>query len=272
MTYSAEEHAEKLIATIARLMSKRGNIQAVDILRQASANLAWLDNFEAILYLEVSIELYDQITDYKETIENAIREVANELLKGKSEYLNQTFILPKLEAPENWRENIYSLSSSQFGIPKPAAKYNSDIFMLMPFKNNMLDVVYRDYICKVAEELDLSIKRGDDFFTEHSIVDDIWSAINAAKIIIADCTGRNANVFYELGMSHTLGKKTIMITQSSDDIPFDLQQWRYIQYIPDSQGLKLFRIELRKVILNFLDSEDSPNSNKGMSEMDDIPF
>lgn len=44
-------------------------------------------------------------------------------------------------------------------------------------------------------------------------------------------------MFYEAGISHTLGREVILITQSDDDIPFDLRQFRYIKYLKNSEGL-----------------------------------
>ena len=80
---------------------------------------------------------------------------------------------------------------------------------------------------------------------------DIWSAIKAAKIIIADCTGRNPNVFYEIGLAHAIGKKVVLITQSMDDIPFDLRQLRTIVYEYSPRGMKSFEDTLKRTIESF---------------------
>lgn len=58
----------------------------------------------------------------------------------------------------------------------------------------------------------------------------VWDGINRARVVIADLTGRNPNVFYELGIAHTLGKPVVMLTQSMDFVPFDLRQLRCIVY------------------------------------------
>ncbi len=272
MSYNNQSNMEKLIATAALLMSKRGKTQEVDVLRQSIANLTW-DNYQGDnygnLYLEVPLLFYGEILSYKDKLEESISSVIDELKTMVGSI--SVVIKPKLEAPDNWRENLHTLASSQFGLPKSNNQYEADIFMLMPFQNNNLDIVYRDHICKSAKELNLTIKRGDDFFTKHSIVDDIWSAINAAKIIIAECTGRNANVFYELGISHALGKQTIMITQNSLDVPFDLQQWRYIKYVASSQGLKEFGRVLTEVIETTL-KKNNVQIDKPPSDEDEIPF
>ena len=63
-----------------------------------------------------------------------------------------------------------------------------------------------------------------------SIIDDICNSILGADVVVADCTGQNPNVFYELGIAHTLGKDVILLTQSIDDIPFDISHLRFIEY------------------------------------------
>jgi len=52
----------------------------------------------------------------------------------------------------------------------------------------------------------------------------------SAKLILADLSGKNPNVFYELGLAHALAKPAILITESMDDVPFDLQALRVLEY------------------------------------------
>jgi hypothetical protein len=87
-----------------------------------------------------------------------------------------------------------------------------DVFVLMPFKADMLPV-YEDHIKPTCANMGLTVRRADDFFTAHSVVQDIWTAIVSARLIVADCTDRNPNVFYEIGLAHTIGKPTILLTQ-----------------------------------------------------------
>jgi hypothetical protein len=86
--------------------------------------------------------------------------------------------MPALQATENWRENFDIVSSSAFGMPS-AFMYKSDIFMLMPFEGDVIQETYQEHVVKVARELNMSIKRADDFFS-NGIVNEIWAAINAA--------------------------------------------------------------------------------------------
>jgi hypothetical protein len=79
------------------------------------------------------------------------------------------------------------------------------------------------------------------------------------RFAIADCTGRNPNVMYELGIAHTLGKPVFMLSQSTDDLPFDIQSRRVIIYKDNAAGLKTLQSELRRVIgLLISDTGTSP--------------
>ncbi|MBD2102501.1 hypothetical protein [Leptolyngbya sp. FACHB-261] len=137
-----------------------------------------------------------------------------------------------------------------FGLPNKSIS-SADIFVLMPFKPEMKPL-YDDHIVKVAADLNLSIARGDDFSTAHSVMLDVWGAICSAKVIIADCTERNPNVFYEIGLGHVIGKPVILITQNNDDVPFDIKHMRYIQYSYTPRGIQEFEKRLTETIKTVL--------------------
>jgi hypothetical protein len=126
-----------------------------------------------------------------------------------------------------------------------------DVFVLMPFSDE-LKLVWNDHIKKVVSALNLSAKRADDFFTSHSVIEDIWSAICEAKVIIADCTGRNPNVFYEIGIAHTIGKPVVLTTQNREDVPFDLRHLRYIEYKYTPPGMQKFEEALNLTLTETL--------------------
>jgi hypothetical protein len=134
-----------------------------------------------------------------------------------------------------------------FGIPELREENKIDLFMLMPFSNDLLPV-YEDHIKKVVTKMSLVIKRADNFFTTHHIINDIWSSLLGTRAVIADCTDRNPNVFYEIGIAHTIGKPVILITQNEDDVPFDLRPIRYIKYDYTPRGMKQFENTLRSTI------------------------
>jgi hypothetical protein len=108
-------------------------------------------------------------------------------------------------------------------------KDHYDVFVLMPFLSKIRPV-YEDHIKNVCKRLSVSVGRADDFFTVNSVMADVWSGIKGAKAIVADCTGRNPNVFYEIGLAHVLSKKVVLLTQKTEDIPFDIRHLRHIKY------------------------------------------
>jgi nucleoside 2-deoxyribosyltransferase len=82
------------------------------------------------------------------------------------------------------------------------------------------------------------------------IIRDITKSIYDAQIIIADLTGRNPNVMYELGLAHAANKPVIMLVQSEEDIPFDVRHIRYLKY--DYKALTKLRSDLAARIRNTL--------------------
>src|SRR5205823_14923071 len=133
-----------------------------------------------------------------------------------------------------------------FGRPK-VPPMPSDLFVIMPFAED-LRAVYDDHIRAVADRLGIISTRGDDFLAANSIISDVWNAITHAKVLVADCTGRNPNVFYELGIAHTLGKPVILIAQDLDDIPFDIQHIRINLYNFTPRGMLDFEHTLEATV------------------------
>lgn len=121
------------------------------------------------------------------------------------------------------------------------------VFVMMPFDEHILPV-YEDHIKKVCDKIGYSCKRADDISSSNNIINDIWSLIYNADIIICDCTNKNPNVFYELGIAHGIGKNVICITQNTEDIPFDIRQIRYIKYEYNPRGMTEFEQKLEQYI------------------------
>lgn len=120
-------------------------------------------------------------------------------------------------------------------------------FVLMPFKVEY-DEIYQEIIKPLLQELGFSCLRADEIYRPTAIIQDIWQNIQTAGLIIADMTGRNANVFYELGLAHAIGKEVILISQSMDDVPFDLRHLRCLVYKHSLRGLRQLADGLRNTI------------------------
>lgn len=75
---------------------------------------------------------------------------------------------------------------------------------------------------------------------------DIANLIARSRVVISDLSGKNPNVFYETGIAHTLGRDVIQITQSAEDVPFDLRHLRFINYLPNGEGLEDLKIQVTR--------------------------
>lgn len=125
------------------------------------------------------------------------------------------------------------------------------IFVLMPFAEEYREI-YDDVIKPLAKEIGLKSLRADEIFGSKAIMEDILKTIAKSKIVIADVTNRNPNVFYELGISHTVKDNVIIITQSMDDVPFDLQHLRCIKYSQTLRGSQELKLQLLHTIESIL--------------------
>ena len=129
-------------------------------------------------------------------------------------------------------------------------------FVMMPFAaplGNYYEKVYKPAI----EKAGLKPVRADaEIFGTGKIMDQVWSGINAAKVLVAEMTTRNPNVFYELGLAHALKKPVVLVSSNEGDVPFDLKHIRVIYYdVTDPfWGNKL----LDKVAENILSAIQNP--------------
>ncbi|MFD1104213.1 hypothetical protein [Sphingobium olei] len=129
--------------------------------------------------------------------------------------------------PGRQRPSVFQLSDHENIEPQLASA-------MMPFDAAFTPVY--DSIREAAEAAGLRCRRADDIWENPAIIQDVVSLIDRSRVVICDCTGRNPNVFYEAGIAHTLGREVILITQSGQDIPFDLRHLRYIPYLNNGEG------------------------------------
>ena len=102
-------------------------------------------------------------------------------------------------------------------------------FVLIPFDDAFADV-YKMGIKETAAQLGIEAERVDEQIFQEGMLERIYRQIEAADIIIADMSGQNPNVFYEVGYAHAQEKICILLTKDADDIPFDLKHHRHILY------------------------------------------
>ena len=106
---------------------------------------------------------------------------------------------------------------------------------IMPFDPSFRAVW--DAIRDVAEgdPFNMRCVRADDVARPGFIMEDVLEYIARARLVVADLTGRNPNVFYELGIAHTSkpSASVVLLAQSIDDVPFDLRHLRCLIYEAD---------------------------------------
>jgi hypothetical protein len=82
---------------------------------------------------------------------------------------------------------------------------NKTAFILMPFADEFTDV-YKYLITDALQDTGYTVKRADDIKSQNNILGDIIAGIVTSDLIVADLTGANPNVYYELGIAHALNK------------------------------------------------------------------
>ena len=98
------------------------------------------------------------------------------------------------------------------------------VFVIMPFSDDFFESYE---LIKEHFEEKFEFSNAGDEDNQQNILADIITPIYNADIILADLTGLNPNVMYELGIAHSFNKKTIVITRDEISmLPFDLKQYR----------------------------------------------
>jgi hypothetical protein len=117
------------------------------------------------------------------------------------------------------------------GAPEPGAgrQFLDTCFVMMPF-GEWMDRYYREIFIPAIREAGMEPVRADELFSTGSVIEQIWEQISRAKVLLADLTGKNANVFYELGLAHAANKPVVFTTGSLEDVPFDLRHLRVAIY------------------------------------------
>ena len=103
------------------------------------------------------------------------------------------------------------------------------VFVLMPFSKEMLDVFIFG-IRWAAEEVGAVVERADDLEHNGEIIEEIRKAIAESDAVVADTTGANPNVCYEVGYAHALQRPTVLICRDGEQLPFDLKGTNHLMY------------------------------------------
>ena len=117
----------------------------------------------------------------------------------------------------------------------------------MPFAQRFDDVHVA--IHEAVESVGLDPVRADDIFTTRASLEKILRGIAEAEVIVADMTGRNPNVYYEVRVAHTVKENVVILAQNvEEDVPFDLRHIDYLQYANTVEGRTELTTRLSSVL------------------------
>jgi nucleoside 2-deoxyribosyltransferase len=119
----------------------------------------------------------------------------------------------------------YFASSEVERVNRLALKH---LFIAMPFAKEFNNAYYFG-IKQPVEQRGRKCERVDQDAFTGDIVERVKRRVSSCELVIADITGNNPNVFYELGYADGMGKPVILISQEQET-PFDLKTRRQIRY------------------------------------------
>lgn len=180
----------------------------------------------------LEMQLYE-VSKKLEENEKRWRDVNHLVITSQNRQAESNFTKSSV-TPNDFLKNLGISESKDFEID------NNQVFVLSPFNDIYRDTFYT--IRGVCEKLNLKCYRGDEQYVPNEIFPTILKQIIKSRFLIANITGRNPNVMYELGVAHALGKPTIIIAQNFADVPFDLNNKRIIIY--DNNGDLKDKLEL----------------------------
>ena len=201
---------------------------------------------------EANESLKNELEKAKEEARKAIEEQYEEILsqqetdkanKSDIEALRKEIEAAKSEVTADYDLVIQKLESTeqQTGLPRKP----ESCFVLMPMDSAFSEDLYSMY-SGVLAKYGISATRIDG--TSYNLTADIRQAIKKADFIIADISGNNANVMYELGFAHGSEKPVIMLTHSKDRVPFDLANIHVFVVDNNPSSIKQFCERLEKAI------------------------
>jgi hypothetical protein len=102
-------------------------------------------------------------------------------------------------------------------------------FIVMQF-SAPYDQVYSDVVRSVCESFGLEAVRADEIYGPGLIIRDVVDQIIRARVVIADITPPNPNVYFEVGYAHALNKQIILLARKGTELPFDVSAFRVLFY------------------------------------------
>jgi hypothetical protein len=146
---------------------------------------------------------------------------------------------------------LYAMTESSVSFQAFAVQRKAPTaFIAMQF-GEPYDTIYRTVIRPKTQQLGFDVVWIDEINRPGIIFQDIQRKIEDAKVVIAEITAPNQNVYYEVGYAHalnkpTINKPTILLAQRGKELPFDIRSYRVIFYDDSIGGKPLVERTLRE--------------------------
>jgi hypothetical protein len=185
--------------------------------------------------------------EFRQSIEKQIAELAKELTVNKHRFDSVNHLLIDAQNPNfsgeiahhKWGRGSSADFFKSIGVRTSEPVDETLAFVLTPF-NEKYNSQY-SVIKQVVTDLGFRCSRGDDSNLSSNILGHIVQQITKSRIVIANISGRNPNVFYELGIAHALGKPVLIVSESLADIPFDINSSRILAFEDENDLSKKLR-------------------------------
>lgn len=176
--------------------------------------------------------------DYGANVLNVLTTIATKDLRGIQvieNYVGEHFPNESVYISAKPADRKITFAPSVFSVPTSEVEAGL-VAVMMPFDAGF-DPVHQA-IAHACRSTFRRCLRADDIWEESTIIQDVFNLIFRANVVVVDFSGKNPNVMYETGIAHTLGKHVIPISQSLDDVPFDMKHHRVLKYLPNAEGMQ----------------------------------
>lgn len=209
--------------------------------------------------------------DYSYCVLQVLQEVSTkdtDLLAIVEDYLNEKFPPESVFVSSRSSTSVITFAPIVFDVPDTLVEPDL-LAVMMPFASEFAGI--HEAVKLAALSTGFRCLRADDIWDDSVIVQDIFNLIFRAQIVVVDFSHKNPNVMYETGIAHTLGKYVIPISQSLDDVPFDMRHHRVLKYFPNREGLGKLTQDL-SVKLGQLSAISNELLSEPEEDEDEIPF
>lgn len=224
-----------ILALIMYFLKKKSNISVHDRYdtERKMVELEYMRN-------NLEMKLYD-ISKKLDENESRWRDINHLVINAQNKFEKSNYVTHEVQE-NDFLKNFGITNSADYTIK------NSLVFVLTPFNNEYRQTFFT--IRDACESLRLDCIRGDEEYIPDDIFPIILKKIVQSRLIIANITGRNSNVMYELGIAHAIGKPTIIISKNFTEIPFDLNNKRIIIFENEDDLFMKLKSSINDILIN----------------------